>query len=92
MRLKDGKSFSAWYEADYWLFGLMFHILFKGKTLKEELTRFNNAKKHISLKDEMESRIRKDKRDSLFTKNSNRLGYLRERLKDSCQIISYYVQ
>ena len=92
MSLKDEKSFSAWYEADYWLFGLIYHILFNGKRLKESLTRLNELRRPLSLKEEINAEIKKDKIDSSFTKNSNRLGYLRSRLLVSYKIYGKYVQ
>lgn len=92
MSLKDGRSFSAVYEADYWLFGLIFHILFDGKQLKETPTRLNLAGRTISLQEEIITRIRKDKRDPLFSKNTNRLGYIRSRLIASYTIFGKYVQ
>lgn len=92
MPLKEGKSFSAWYEADYWLFGLVYHILFDGKQLKESPTRLNQAGRTISLQEEIISRIRKDKKDPLFSKNTNRLGYIRSRLIASYTIFGKYVQ
>ena len=92
MSLKDGKSFSAWYEADYWLFGLIYHILFEGKHLKESLTRLNKTGRSISLQEEINSRIRSDKKDPSFAKNTNRLGYIRSRLIASYNIFSKYVQ
>ncbi|MBP3834620.1 MAG: DUF262 domain-containing protein [Prevotella sp.] len=92
MPLKDGKSFSAWYEADYWLFGLIYHILFDGKQLKETLTRINKAGRIKSLQEEISDRIRIDKKDPSFAKNTNRLGYIRSRLVASYSIYSQYVQ
>lgn len=92
MSLKEGKSFSAWYEADYWLFGLIYHILFKGKDLKESLTRLNKTGRSISLQEEINSRIRSDKKDPSFAKNTNRLGYIRSRLIESVTIFEKYVQ
>ena len=92
MPLKDGKSFSTWYEADYWLFGLIFHILFDGKQLKELPTRLSQAGRTTSLQEEIISRIRKDKKDPLFSKNTNRLGYIRSRLIASYTIFGKYVQ
>ena len=91
MTLKDEKSFSAGYEADYWIFGLMYHILFKGSTLKDDLHRLKQGK-ITSLSEELNARIRKDKRDPNFPKNTNRLTYLRTRLVESCKIVGYYVQ
>lgn len=92
MPLKDGKSFSAWYEADYWLFGLIYHILFDGKQLKETLTRLNKAGRTKSLQEEISDRIRIDKKDPSFAKNTNRLSYIRSRLVASYYIFSQYVQ
>ena len=92
MPLKDGKSFSAWYEADYWLFGLIYHILFDGKQLKETLTRLNKAGKIKTLQEDITDRIRIDKKDPLFSKNTNRLSYIRSRLVASYSIFSQYVQ
>ena len=90
MPLKDGKSFSAWYEADYWLFGLIYHILFDGKQLKETLTRLNKAGRIKTLQEDITDRI--DKKDPLFAKNTNRLSYIRSRLVASYSIFSQYVQ
>lgn len=92
MPLKDGKSFSAWYEADYWLFGLIYHILFNGKKLKETLTRLNKAGKIESLQEEISDKIKKDRKDPSFAKNTNRLSYIRSRLVASYSIFSQYVQ
>jgi len=92
MPLKDGKSFSAWYEADYWLFGLIYHILFNGKELKETLTRLNKAGKIESLQEEISDKIKKDRKDPSFAKNTNRLSYIRSRLVASYSIFSQYVQ
>lgn len=92
MALKNGESFSAWYEADYWLFGVIYYTLFEGKVLKDNLTRHDKNNKAITLKQEIEERILNDKMDSSFSKNSNRLGYLRSRLVNSCNIFSTYVQ
>lgn len=92
MPLKDGKSFSAWYEADYWLFGLIYHILFNGKELKETLTRLNKAGKIESLQEDISDKIKKDRKDPSFAKNTNRLSYIRSRLVASYSIFSQYVQ
>ena len=92
MPLKEGKSFSAWYEADYWLFGLIYHILFDGKQLKETLTRLNKSGRTKSLQEEISDRIRIDKKDPTFAKNTNRLSYIRSRLVASYSIFSLYVQ
>lgn len=85
MDLKDGNLFTSWYEADFWLFGLMYHILFKGKTLNSQLYSMRNLKREIN------EAIENLKNEPAFLKNSNRLGYIRERLIKSCEIYSAYV-
>lgn len=90
MPLKDNKSFSAWFEADFWLFGLMNQILFKGKRLKGSLVRTQKGK-NVSLKKEIDRAIADMKSDSSFIKNSNRVSYIRQRLVKSNEIYSAYV-
>lgn len=90
MDLKDGNLFTSWYEADFWLFGLMYHILFKGKTLNTQLYSMRNRKR-VNLKREINEAIENLKNEPAFLKNSNRLSYIRERLIKSCEIYSAYV-
>lgn len=92
MPLKDKKSFSAWYEADFWLFGIIYYCVFKGKNIKEDLSRLNEEGRNITLKQEIEASINNAKTDSSFSKNSNRLGYVRSRLSTSIAIYGNYVQ
>lgn len=92
MPLKDKKSFSAWYEADFWLFGIIYYCVFKGKKIKEDLFRLNKEGRNITLKQEIEASINKAKTDPSFSKNSNRLGYVRSRLTTSIAIYDNYVQ
>lgn len=92
LELKNGRSFGTWFEADYWLFGLFYFILFEGKLLKEDLTRVDESGKSISLAEEVGKKIKAYKDDSYLLKNANRLGYVRIRLVESCNIFSQYVQ
>lgn len=89
---KGNGCFAAWYEADYWLFGLIYHILFKGKKIKESLTRVNDENVEVSLLEEITRRINEVKSRDGFSKNSNRITYIRIRLVESCEIIGRYVQ
>lgn len=89
--LKDNKSFSAWYEADYWLFGLIYHILFQGKELNERLVVEDQRGRNITLNVAIALAIDIDKRDASFAKNANRITYIRERLVKSCEIYEQYV-
>lgn len=92
MDLKDGKSFGTWFEADYWLFGLFYVILFAGKSLKEDLTRVNGEGMAIALSGELMVKINVYKQDQNLLRNVNRLGNVRARLVESYNIFSQYVQ
>lgn len=88
--LKDNASFNAWYEADYWLFGLIYQILFKGKMLNDSLGRIVRGRDR-TLKVDIKRQIDNDRSDAAFSKNANRIGYIRNRLVKSCNIFEYYV-
>lgn len=91
MPLDKNKAFSSWLETDYWLFGLIYQIVFNGKTLKKDLTIVKNRggrTLNITLQDKLNSVI-KSKRSK---NNVNRLCNIRERLKVSCGIYKDYVQ
>lgn len=66
--------------------------MFKGKNIKEDLSRLNEEGRNITLKQEIEASINNAKTDSSFSKNSNRLGYVRSRLSTSIAIYGNYVQ
>lgn len=87
MPLKEDTSFLTGYEADYWLFGLIYHVLFQGEKIKEgdvELER---------LKDNISKKIKEDRdKGEVFVKNANRLGNIRNRLDISCKIYNCYVE
>lgn len=80
---KSRDAFASWIDADYWLFGLIYFIVFEGKVLKDDIT---NIERSIT----MEVRARKS--SDYYSKAPNRLGNLRERLDRSISIISRYVQ
>ena len=81
MDLTGNNAFKSWIDADFWLFGLIFHIVFKGMILKDDTA---------DLKDQIELAI-KDAHDE-YGKSPNRLGNLRTRLEKSINIFSAYVQ
>lgn len=91
MGLKDNRIFSSWYEADYWLFGLMYYVLFKGRKIREEYVAMDYRRRHVPLKSEIEAAIDRMRSDSSFLKNSNRVTFIRNRLVESCNIYSSYV-
>ena len=87
MKLKDQKEleegiFSSWIDADYWLFGLIYYVVFMGKRIKEDIT---------NLPQEVISKINDKKGNEYYTKNSNRLGNIRERIDESINIYRNYV-
>lgn len=81
---KAKSNFDSWIDADYYLFGLIYYVLFEDK--KITLT--------DSLIDELKSKINVIRQDKLssYSKSPNRLGYLRERLNDSIQIYAKYTE
>lgn len=92
MNLKTEDSFSAWYEADCWLFGLIYHILFMGKSLKDDFTCEMKSGKKLTMQSEIAHYIKTLRDTNGYKKNANRLGNVRTRLVKSCEIIGKYVQ
>lgn len=76
-------TFSSVIDADYWLFGLIHFVLFKGKTLREGCG--------DDLKRELEKKVSEAKDDYFHKKDPAQLKFLRERLDGSIGIYSKYV-
>lgn len=83
MGLNDKNAFISWIDADYWLFGLIYQIVFKGKTLVDDKT---------ALITSVSGEIRRKKRDANYSKSPNRLGNLRKRIEKSINLVGRYVQ
>ena len=81
--LNKDNAFTSWIDADYWLFGLVYYIVFKGKKLKDDRT---------LLIDQLAKEIKKKRDDTTYSKSPNRLGNLRERLLKSIEIVGKHVQ
>ncbi len=81
--LNKDNAFTSWIDADYWLFGLIYYLVFEGKTLKKDTS---------GLVKELNKKIKAKRGDDYYSKSPNRLGYLRERMKESIDIVSKYVQ
>lgn len=75
---KSKSDFDSWIDADYYLFGLIYSVLF-------ENTKVNLSDSLIS---ELQSTIAEKRMDKLssYSRSPNRLGNIRERLNDSIQI------
>lgn len=85
-KLDDKGAFTSWIDADYWLFGLIYEVVFENKTLKEDIRPLVEAiTKKISEKRGL------DENDN-YLKNPNRLSNLRNRLNDSIVTYQNYVQ
>lgn len=82
MSEKNKNAFPSWIDADYWFFGLIYCIVFAGKTLKEDLT---------GLDKKINDEIAEKKKWDYYAKAPNRLGNLRDRLGRSIDIIWKYV-
>ncbi|MCQ2265835.1 MAG: hypothetical protein MJZ46_07355, partial [Bacteroidales bacterium] len=78
---KDKIAFTSIIDADYWLFGLIYYVVFKGKVLNDDISELCN---------EIKKKIQKKK--SEYSKTPNQLGHTRERIKESIQIYQNYVQ
>ena len=76
MNLKEGKDFTSWVDADYWLFGLIYKIVFCNDAIRDI------DKLHHLLSE----KIRAKRENPIYSKTPNRLGYLRERIMESIGI------
>lgn len=84
---KHANAFTSWIDADYWLFGLLWYVLFKGKHITREEELVVAIEKEIYTK----RRIRENGLQTEYQRNPNRLGNLRERLAKSMEIYGHYV-
>lgn len=84
LETKDGKTaFTSWIDADYWLYGLIYHVVFEGKELNNDLQQLiTDVKERITLK--------KDP-DQGYPKTPNGLTNLRDRIQDSINLYGSYV-
>lgn len=77
---KTKSNFDSWIDADYYLFGLIYYVLFEN--LNVNLT--------DSLINDLRTAIEEKRKDTSYSRSPNRLGNLRERLNDSIQIYKKY--
>lgn len=76
------QAFTSWVDADYWLFGLIYFVLFERKTIQFE----------EKLIDELAKVIKGKRDDDNYSKNTNRLNNLRDRIQSSIDIYSAYAK
>ena len=81
-------AFTSWIDADYWLFGLLDTVLFKGKSLVKEDELTAKLINEIS-----EKRQQKEGEQAIeYQRNPNRIGNLRDRIGRSLSIYASYAQ
>lgn len=74
-------AFQSWIDADYWLFGLIYWIVFQGKEI-DVATDWSR---------EIITKIIKIKKSESYNRAPNLLGNLRDRLEDSVSIIKKHL-
>lgn len=81
-------AFTSWIDADYWLYGLLYYVVFKGRYLSREQELIEEIKKEIHAK-------RWQRERGILTeyqRNPNRIGNLRDRIERSLLIYSHYAE
>lgn len=79
------KDFPSWIDADYWLLGLIYHVVFEGKNLT--LT----EQRKEELKANVEAKISDAKSDALHKDRPNQLRFFRKRINESIALYRPYV-
>jgi hypothetical protein len=74
-------AFQSWIDADYWLFGIIYWIVFKNRTINIE----------NDLVDKVKKKIFEKRNDKSYSTQPNRLGNLRDRLAWSINLFGEYV-
>jgi len=86
----DEKSdaFKSWIDADYWLYGLLFCVVFKGMNITKEEDLIAAISKEVSeKKNPKDGKVGDD-----YSKNPNRVGNLRDRILRSIGIYEQYAE
>lgn len=76
-------SFTSWIDADYWLYGLLYWVVFMGKILSNEGELITSIRNEVTNK-------RNPMKNSDYVKNPNRLGNLRDRMECSIKLFGDY--
>ena len=91
MNLSEKNAFSTLFEADYWLFGCIFFILFEGKSIDIHKEITDKRGIVLTLSKEITKEISRLKEDEWYKRNANRLGNVRLRIIGSYEIFKKYV-
>lgn len=78
-------AFTSWIDSDYWLFGLLYFVVFEGKKIVKDKELIDELRKEIKVKRDLPPA-------DDYSKNPNRLGNLRDRMKLSIDIYGRYAE
>ncbi len=78
-------AFTSWIDSDYWLFGLLYFVVFEGKKIVKDKELIDELRKEIKVKRDLPPA-------DDYSKNPNRLGNLRDRMKLSIDIYARYAE
>ena len=94
MQLNDKDAFVSWIDADYWLFGLIYCVVFEGKVLKDDTVDVLCKKivEEILSKKGPDKEENKNADQKAYSRTPNLLGHTRERINESIKIYQKYVQ
>ena len=90
MNLNEKNAFSTLFEADYWLFGCMYFIIFEGKCIDIHKEIQDESGVAQTLSSEISKEVSRLKDDDKYKKNANRLGNVRARIVGSYEIFMKY--
>lgn len=90
MNLNEKNTFSTLFEADYWLFGCMYFIIFEGKCIDIHKEIQDESGVVQTLSSEISKEVSRLKDDDKYKKNANRLGNVRARIVGSYEIFMKY--
>ena len=76
--LEKNDAFTSWIDADYWLYGLLYRVLFKGLTIENEGDLIEKVGREI--------KVKRENKDDEYVRNPNRIGNLRDRIIKSISL------
>ena len=76
--LEKNDAFTSWIDADYWLYGLLYRVLFKGLTIENEDDLIEKVGREI--------KVKRENKDDEYVRNPNRIGNLRDRIIKSISL------
>lgn len=81
---EKNEAFKSWIDADYWLYGLLYCVVFKGLVITKEDDLITAVTNEII---EKKTKIGDD-----YSKNPNRVGNLRNRILRSINLYEHYAE